>query len=70
MIAKLRSRITPSTTPPSNGGTLDSDERVRLSCGLNETLTQRPLGRAVKRAANILLRATSLGDSLRVRAQR
>jgi SAM-dependent methyltransferase len=45
-------------------------ERAGKSVGLNESLSGRRTGRMLKSAANVILRLTSLGDSLRVRAVR
>jgi hypothetical protein len=45
-------------------------ERVCSSYQLNEALSTRRVGTAVKRGANALLSASRLGDTLKVLAER
>jgi SAM-dependent methyltransferase len=68
LVAKLRARVLPRRQGASSSSYFE--DRAKRSVDFNVSISQRRVGRALKTAANALLRATSLGDSLRVRAER
>lgn len=63
IVAAIRGGVSP-------GMPKDGSARVEKSYKLNAALTTSIKGRIAKRTANLVLRATSLGDSLRVEAIR
>lgn len=73
LIAKLRARL-PKPSPSRRSGTAPVSHafegRVTRGYALNAALMQNRVGRALKASANRALRASRLGDSLRVEAVR
>jgi len=80
LVAKLRSSVNGVRTAaglsrrPASGeeppASPEFSDRAKKSVDFNVSLSQRRLGRALKGMTNGILRLTSLGDSLRVRAER
>lgn len=70
LVSKLRARIRGGSRPHASNGGAQFEERAKRSVDFNASLSGRRVGRALKDAANVVLRAASLGDSLRVRAER
>lgn len=72
LIAKLRPTRATRREPTADGAALQDAtcDRTTNAFALNEKLTTRPAGRAMKTLANAMLRVTTLGDSLRLEAIR
>lgn len=74
LLAKLRPRGAASGVEVRDVNAVAPTEglpdRTTSGYALNEKLTTRSMGRVLKRAANLILRTTTLGDSLRLYAVR
>lgn len=69
LVAKARALL-PSSRKAPRPRSADFPDRARKSVDFNGKLSSRRAGRLLKWAANVALRSTALGDSLRVRATR
>jgi SAM-dependent methyltransferase len=66
---ELRQALPGRQSSSSDSGAPGGCERVRTGYELNEALMQSPLRRSIKTTANVVLRATGLGDSLKIWAE-